>query len=58
MENTSQKWVVTINNRGDKVLSHIVTSDNEQQARKLAVEWVTSEYGDYNDWTLHKICAK
>tara|TARA_B100000214_G_C23575522_1_gene449372 strand:- start:82 stop:258 length:177 start_codon:yes stop_codon:yes gene_type:complete len=49
------QWVITVNDKGDKVNSHIVHGETESQARQEAVEWINKIYGDYSDWTLHKI---
>lgn len=49
------RWVITVMDRGDKINTCIIHSDLESNAREQAVEWINENYGNYSDWTLHKI---
>ena len=48
-------WVIIIYDRGDKVNSHILRVEEEEEARRLANKWILEKYGKPVDWSLHQI---
>ena len=48
-------WVVIIYDRGDKVNSHILQVEAEDEAQSLARKWIMESYGKEVDWSLHRI---
>ena len=58
MESTTQQWTITVNDKWDKINTHVVNCDTEKEARERALKWVGKHYGDSQrqiDWSLHKV---
>ena len=49
------EWVVVVYDGGDKVGSHIFHGKSEEEVRVVAESWVTANFWQGADWSLHHV---
>ena len=55
MDSTEEIWVAIVYDYGEKIASRTFNG-KEADVRDQASSWVVINFGEYVDWSLHRVC--